>query len=145
MSRSEEFDNGYRMQHQAPGPDAAPLHDLTGNGVYPEDVYTHPKFYSDFSPSYAVAHSIAKTVRGKPDATVTMYRAVPKGVQEFNTGDWVTIHADYAKQHGMDHHDPKKDMPVIAAEVPARHLHTNGDSLSEWGYNGPPVKGRQFR
>jgi len=36
-------------------------------------------------------------------------------------------------------------MPVIAAEVPAHHLTTNGDSLAEWGYNGPKVKGRQFK
>lgn len=34
---------------------------------------------------------------------VTIYRAVPKNVKTINPGDWVTIVAGYAKEHGDAH------------------------------------------
>jgi len=145
VSRSEDFEGSYRMQHQAPGEDAAPLHDLTANGVFPKDIHTSPQFYFHDSENDPKGYQVAKRVQGKPEATVTAYRAVPKGVQHINPGDWVAVHPDYARQHAMLDDDPKHDMPVISAEVPAKHLTTDGNSLSEWGYNGPKVKGRQFK
>ena len=75
-------DTGYRGSHTAPGPDfGAPLHDLTGGGqMYPSDVYssqaTH--LYGGGMPYDAKAFGIAQSYKDKPNATVTIYRAVPK-------------------------------------------------------------------
>jgi len=76
-------DFSYRSTHEAPGPDfGAPLHDLTGGGqMYPADVYS-PKamqyYGTGFDEADRKAFAIANSVKGNPDATVTMYRAVPK-------------------------------------------------------------------
>ena len=38
--------------------------------------------------------------KGKPNKKVKVYRAVPKGGTEINSGDWVTLSKEYAKMHG---------------------------------------------
>lgn len=72
----------YRGSHTAPGPDfGAPLHDLTGGGqMYPADVYSSKaaQFYGGGVPYDQKAFSIAQQFKDKPDAFVTIYRAVPK-------------------------------------------------------------------
>jgi hypothetical protein len=69
----------YRGEHQAPGPEGgAPLHDLTK--VYPDDVYGPNGFqyYGETgNPSDRANFSLVQSMRGKPNAPVTMYRAVP--------------------------------------------------------------------
>ena len=69
----------YRGEHQAPGPeDGAPLHDLTK--VYPDDVYGPNgfRYYGETGdPSDRTNFSLVQSMRGKPNASVTMYRAVP--------------------------------------------------------------------
>jgi hypothetical protein len=75
-------DLSYRGQHEAPGPDfGAPLHDLTGGGqMYPADIYS-PKaaqYYGGGMPYDQKAFAVAQQYKDKPDATVTIYRAVPK-------------------------------------------------------------------
>jgi hypothetical protein len=69
----------YRGEHQAPGPEGgAPLHDLTK--VYPDDVYGPNGFqyYGETGdPSDRANFSLVQSMRGKPNAPVTMYRAVP--------------------------------------------------------------------
>ena len=69
----------YRGEHQAPGPeDGAPLHDLTK--VYPDDVYGPNGFqyYGETGdPSDRTNFSLVQNMRGKPNAPVTVYRAVP--------------------------------------------------------------------
>jgi hypothetical protein len=132
---SEVYTDDYGGSHRPPGPEhGAPLHDLTQ--IYPDDVYTHPHFYHDSRPatSYDVESTFhIKRTRGKPDAAVTIYRAVPKHVNVINPGDWVTISENYANNHA----DGRDDFHVISATTRAKHLHTSGDSLSEYGYNGP--------
>ena len=75
----------YGMNHRPPGPDGgAPLYDVTGGGdFYPDDVYSTKAFQyygtgDDLSDrqSLAVIHS----VHNKPNAIVTIYRAVPKEI-----------------------------------------------------------------
>lgn len=133
----------YHMQHTAPGPDfGAPLHDLTSTGMYPDDVYTHPHHYTYEDAdrrSMAKAHSL----RGKPDSMVRIYRALPPehAHEGIHPGDWVSIDRAYAVQHGKHPDDPKQDWPVVSARVPAKHVYTNGDSISEWGYHGPETVG----
>lgn len=72
-------DGEYRGQHSAPGKeDGAPLHDLTK--VYPEDVYsaTGRKIYATGEDRIdSQAFELISELRGKPNALVTVYRAVP--------------------------------------------------------------------
>ena len=68
----------YRMQHQAPGKDSgAPLHDL--KDTYPEDFYgpNGARYYGDGQPYDQESWLILKSLRGKPNAKVRIYRAVP--------------------------------------------------------------------
>ena len=131
-------DDDWRMQHRPPDSDGIPLHDMTVN--LPADVYTHPHYYADMSePSIRDSVSVMRRVRDKPDAKVRIYRALPaehahKGI---SPGDWVTTSKEYARIHGKHATDPKHDWPVISAMVKAKHLHTDGDDLREYGYNGP--------
>lgn len=136
----EKEEGEYRGLHTAPDEESAPMHDLTGNGVYPKDVYDMPHYYHGGDEHQAAGFYKALRVRGKPDKDVMIFRAVPKGVKEFNPGDWVTPVKAYAREHGKHVSDPSQDMHVIRTWVKAKHLHTNGDSLAEWGYNGTETK-----
>jgi hypothetical protein len=73
-------EDDYRGVHRAPGREGAPLHDLTANGVYPDDVYapSGPRIYGLGSFEDAGAWSIVAASRGKPSRKVRVYRAVPK-------------------------------------------------------------------
>jgi hypothetical protein len=78
----EPSDLSYRGQHTAPSSEfGAPLHDLTGGGqMYPADVYSSKaaQYYGGGVPYDQKAFSIAQQYKDKPDALVTIYRAVPK-------------------------------------------------------------------
>jgi GNAT superfamily N-acetyltransferase len=77
----EAEDISYRGSHTAPGPDfGAPLHDLTGGGqMYPADIYSPnaAQYYGAGQTYDQKAFSIAQQFKNKPNATVTIYRAVP--------------------------------------------------------------------
>jgi hypothetical protein len=125
----------YRGAHTPPGPDfGAPLYDLTK--MYQADVYS-PKavqYYGTGLPTAdREAFALAQKVRGNPDATVTIYRAVPKdpNIKSINEGDWVTLSKEYAKNHGESVLD---DYKIIAQKVKAKELWTNADSIHEFGY-----------
>jgi hypothetical protein len=79
---SSGADEDYRGQHGAPGRGAgAPLHDmLADGGVYPEDVYSADaiRFYGVGDDQLdPIAASLIRRYKGKPNAEVTIYRAVP--------------------------------------------------------------------
>jgi hypothetical protein len=108
---------------------------MTGSGeIYPED------FYSDKGPRYYGGHSdigmadvrTAQGYRGQPDKPVTIYRAVPHHIDEINSGDWVSINREYARQHGESNLEGK--FKLIKKTVPAGHIRNPGDSPSEFGY-----------
>jgi hypothetical protein len=127
---NEEQFGDYRMQHQA-DPDGAQLHDA--ESAYP-DIHQHPEYYHHGSKAYDESLRVVRSVKGKPDAQVNIYRAVPHGVKDINPGDWVSTSKTYATQHGMQD-DPKDDWPVISRKVPAKHLRTDGgNDVNEWGY-----------
>lgn len=70
----------YQGEHSAPLKDSgAPLSNLRGNGIYPDDVYSGnaAQYYGSGSPDDASIFSMAKSVQGNPKAQVTVYRAVP--------------------------------------------------------------------
>ena len=130
----------YRGSHTAPGPDyGAALYDLTGGGqMYPSDVYSAsgPRIYGTGYPQAdREAFDLAKRVRGNPDATVVMYRAVPKDekITSINPGDWVTLSKSYAKTHGES--VLKGQYKIIEQKVKAKDLWTNADSIHEFGYH----------
>jgi len=128
----------YTMRHRPPEREAGnTLDDLSM--IYPEDLYSSKgwMYYGvGGSPEQqrmdTVSANIMAKVRGKPDAEVTVYRAVPKGVKDFNAGDWVTINREYAKGHGEG--PLKGDYDIISKKVKASELTTEGNSLHEQGY-----------
>lgn len=136
----EDFD--YRVQHTAPDHHyGCPLYDLTLNGIYPKDVYDNLSHYSDGVSRYDVdSLPKVKLHRNKPDSLVTVYRAIPKDLSKeeskINIGDWVTTSLNYAKDHASDLEGPGKHGKIVSKKVPAKNLWTDGNSLSEWGYEG---------
>lgn len=48
-----------------------------------------------------------------------------------NSGDWVTISRDYAKEHGEGN---LKNYKIVSKTVPAKNLFTDGNDIFEWGY-----------
>lgn len=109
---------------------AARLDDLLpafGDDIYGKNALQF--FGSGDAREKAVLKTLA-SVRGKPDALVTIYRGGPKEMGAINAGDWVTLSkeaaADYAAQHAGGR--------VIELKVPASHVTSWADSLLEFGY-----------
>jgi hypothetical protein len=135
-------DEGYKGQHLAPTKDGgAPLWDM--KGVYPDDFYSGQgaQYYGDGADPArdAMIVSQMQSMKGRPNAEVTIYRAVPKSVptkEALNTGDWITLDRKYAKEHGEG--ALNGDYKIISKTVRARDLFTNGDSIYEMGYDPQP-------
>jgi hypothetical protein len=139
----------YRGEHTAPDKNSgAPGHDVTANGIYPKDVYSHNgfRYYGDQGNDYDhKSFSKMQSMKDKPDEKVWIHRAVPKSVHKealkkeaplrhmIRPGDWVSISKEYAKEHGES--VLKGDYHIASMRVPARHIYTNGDSHHEWGYD----------
>lgn len=144
------MDNDYRGMHKAPGRDEnAPLSDLTK--IFPDDVYgpNAAQYYGHAGKGDPLDEGtvrILRRFRGKPDAEVTIYRAVPKDApDEIIDGDWVTINPDYARQHGEG--TLRGDYKVISKTVRADDIYTDGNSIHEFGYAPVPpnyVTGGRF-
>ena len=92
----------YRGAHEPPDREyGAPLNDLTS--MIPSDVYgpAGPRLYGlGDSEVDSEAFGALRSARGNPDTEVVVYRAVPEGVSEINSGDWVTTSRKYADMHG---------------------------------------------
>jgi hypothetical protein len=128
----------YKMQHTAPTQSSgAPLSAL--DQVYPSDIYSRnaAQLYGDGDIKRdAEVFRVIQGFRNKPDAKVTIYRAVPKDLPKdakINSGDWVTIDKRYAQDHGLRNFDG--NFKVLKKEVTAKDIFTNGDSIYEFGYD----------
>jgi 8-oxo-dGTP diphosphatase len=75
-----------------------------------------------------------------PDTPVRIYRSAPAGTEAINTGDWISLSADYAHRHGRHATDSSRDWPVYTAEVPGKHVHWDENDEDEHGYNGPDIR-----
>ena len=134
--------DGYRGGHKAPRSDgySKSADDVTGS--WPDDIYSKDagRLYGHGDPSIDnESAKIIKSLKGKPDETVRIYRAVPSNVDDMiNPGDWVSINETYAKQHGES--TLGGDYKVVSMTVPARHIFTDGNSIHEWGYDPRPKK-----
>ena len=106
---------------------ASPLHDLGssfGSDIYGKNAL---QYFGSGDPREKQVLDILNKVRGNPNAEVTIYRGVPKGVSGINPGDWVTLHPNVAAYYGN----------VISQKVPASHITSWPDSLLEFGYHPP--------
>jgi len=81
FSKSEETEQ-YGGEHRPPNSEeGAPAHNVSSNGIYPEDFYGQ-KGLSYYSTGQDTAdresYYALQSVKNKPNATVTVYRTVPK-------------------------------------------------------------------
>jgi hypothetical protein len=130
-------DTDYRGYHQAPtradgfGSPATDVEEMM------PDFYERPEIYTTGYPDAdKESVSVLTRIKGKPDATVTIYRAVPEGAEEINPGDWVTLSPSYAKSHLMSNVEAGH---VISQVIPARDLWFDGNSINEFGYDPVPT------
>jgi hypothetical protein len=156
LGAAAPVDTSYRMQQQPRGPqDENPirLDDLTKstNGEqagYPADFYSAngPRFYApgpqfagdEFGQANRESYKAIMAVKGKPDAEVTIYRAVPNdpNITTINEGDFVTLSPTYAKLHGGSGYGRSGDEPgkVISQKVKVRDIYFDGNDVNEFGY-----------
>jgi GNAT superfamily N-acetyltransferase len=126
----------YRGSHKAPSGENGEGSLDAMDRTYPEDLYSAQgaRFYGDGQPKLdKQMHDIVMRLRGKPDAMITVYRAVPKGVSaSINKGDWVTPLKAYAFMHGERWNE---GADIIEKKVKASELFTEGNSLYEFGWS----------
>lgn len=131
----ESADDDYRGLHR---PSYGPgLHEIDNGELLPPDVLQHPEWYTGYTEPEFIRETVQalRRANGDPDATVTIYRAAPPGVDRINNGDWVTLSRSYAEQHGyQEAEDGSDDWPVIEMQVPASEVRFAGDDLMEWGW-----------
>lgn len=130
--------NSYRGSHKPPSPTyGAPLHDLTAGDLIPADIYSNmaARYYGTGDAKMdAATLKLFQEMRGKPEASISIYRAVPKDApSSINAGDWVTINRNYADLHGNG--PLLGDYKIIEKKVPAKSLWTSLDSIHEFGYH----------
>jgi hypothetical protein len=130
----EETDD-YRMRHQAPtradefGSPATNIGDEMMPGFYDK-----PQLYgSAYEQSDKESRSVLMSIRDKPNAPVTIYRAVPENVDKINPGDWVTLSPTYAKEHLRS--NLSSGGKVLSQVIPAKDLWFDGNSINEFGYD----------
>jgi len=149
-------DTSYRMQHQPRGPeDDSPvrLDNLTKSTTgeqagYPDDFYTSEgqriyapakRFADDeFGIANTQSYNAIRKVKGKPNATVTIYRGVPNDpkIDKINRGDFVTLSPKYAELHAASGYGRDGDEPgkVISMKVKVKDIYWDGNDVNEFGY-----------
>jgi predicted GNAT family acetyltransferase len=129
----------YVGEHRAPTRDGnAPAFNLAGD-IYPDDIYSSNavQYYGTGNTGMdRETMGLLQSLRGQPDAGVKIYRAVPKGVDDLNAGDWVTVNKQYAQDHGES--ALGGDFDIVERNVKASDIFTNGDSIHEFGYDPLP-------
>ena len=131
----------YRMQHQ-PRPDGARLDDMTGGGEYfPDDIYSANGLRIYGNPNNIFdreSFNVIQSVKGKPNAEVTIYRAVPndKSIETINPGDFVTLSKQYAKDHAAGGYGQsgKEAGKILSKKVKVKEIRSDGNDLNEFGY-----------
>ena len=129
----------YRGSHRPPDNEYGATLDNPTN-IYPSDIYSPEgaRLYGhgglDKASDQRVVNLI-KVMKGKPNAKITIYRAIPSNSKspKINKGDWVTIDKQYAIKHAQ--HIGLKNPTILSKTVRAKDLLTEGNSIYEWGYN----------
>lgn len=92
------------------------------------DFYKNPEYFSHSKDgTYQESISALLKIKGKPEATVTVYRASPKS--ELNKGDWISLSKKYAKQESLS-----EGTKVHSFKVKAKDIQFAGDDINEFGY-----------
>lgn len=119
---------------------AATLDSLTD--AFGEDIYgpNALQYFGSGDRREAAVLRILRSLRGKPDATVTIYRGAPAGAAGINPGDWVTL----SREAAQDYADETEGGRVLSMQVPASHVTAWPDALLEQGYY-PPGADRTFQ
>ena len=79
-------------------------------------------------------NNLIKSINGKSESTVRIYRAVPKNVSIIFRGDYVTTDINRARQIA-NNMDRNAITHILHADVPSKHL------ISQIGMPGPNEKG----
>jgi hypothetical protein len=146
----------YRLQHKPRGPDdeyPVRLDDLTQTTTgesagYPKDFYSEKgkRIYApgqsfegdEFGIANNESYSIINSVKGNPDAEVTIYRAVPneKNITKINSGDFVTLSKRYADLHGAGGYgrDGTDSGKVLELKVKVKDIYWDQNDVNEFGY-----------
>ena len=143
VRQTQEGELDYRGSHRAPDRGYGSPMSAMDESIYPSDFYSSDglRFYGtggsyDTTNDQKVYDQIV-SVRGNPDAKVTVYRGVPSNVKGgINAGDWVSTDRDYAEMHGARMFGDK-GYKVLTKEVKAGELITEGSSIYEFGYSPP--------
>ena len=135
-SAANNAPDDYRIPHSSPVPEGKnSLDDMSD--IYGDDVYgaKGAQYYGTGNRTQdQQTINILSKVKGKPDADITVYRAVPKDAPDtINAGDWITVNRGYAKDHGEG--PMYGDYKIISQKVKVGDVFTNGDSLHEQGYH----------
>jgi len=135
ISESKSNKDDYRGTHTAPRKEGLNTldnpTDMFGDDIYSSqawDYFGHGDKIMDKQSA-----NIISRFKGKPDADVTIYRAVPRGVKKIKAGDWVTINRNYAKMHGEAY--LRDGFDIIEKTVKAKDIATDANSIHEWGYS----------
>lgn len=107
---------------------------ITTGDYFPSDFLDHPDWYLNMDDERGAWETvrILRSVQGKPDAEVTVYRGAPKG--ELNQGDWVTLSKSYAELYAGDSaYSDNPDSKVYSFKAKASELPFDGDDISEFG------------
>ncbi|MCF7791189.1 MAG: hypothetical protein K9M56_04240 [Victivallales bacterium] len=107
------------------------LSDMTKSGeLVPDDFYTHPYYYADTADKAAQESlRVIRQTKGKPEKTITIYRALPEKYNEFNPGDWITLSKTYAQDEVQRHGGH-----VISKKVKAKEIIWDGNDVNEFAY-----------
>lgn len=127
---------GYRMAHRAPDGTSGEGSIDKMDTVYPDDIYSSngARYYGDDDFESRKTIQLFRSLRGKPEAELTIYRAVPKGVSGvINPGDWVTPSRQYAELHAKYFDETGAD--ILEKKVKAKEVYSEGNSIFEFGWN----------
>ena len=131
-------DQNYRYEHKAPNAetgvrltDADQAFGGDGSLYSPMGV----RYYGDGVSYDRKAIRAFQNAEKNPEASITVYRAVPSNVRntQLQNGDWVSTTREYAEEHGAREYDD--GYRIIEAQVPAKFLYTDGNSIHELGYD----------
>lgn len=98
-----ESQDDYRGEHQAPHASdgySSPIYDMTNS--FGDDIYTSNavRYYGTGDPKDSLAVHIIQTLRNKPNATLKIYRAMPKVLTTSEKIDELEKHKAYVMKYG---------------------------------------------
>jgi hypothetical protein len=112
----------------------SPISDVSqpSEASMPDDVYDHPEWHAGPERTgYRATVAALRRARGRPQALITIFRAVPEG-KEILPGDWVSVARPFARGHAVAH--PWEHWRIVSRRVPASEVRWAGTDLMEWGW-----------